>query len=148
MQEVHPESSGGSLSRECWKSTVLVILGLASLPRTFLHCRYVRKVECSILLILKLMIIHASAAIYYVHCVSNCILCLFQCDDFKMLGKLVATSIVQGGPGLPALLPAAYSYICKEEDYLTKLKEIPDPMVATLLGKVRTIIIMYFTTEV
>ena len=24
-----------------------------------------------------------------------------QSEDFKMIGKLVATSIVQGGPGLP-----------------------------------------------
>ena len=54
-----------------------------------------------------------------------------------MLGKLVAVSILQGGPGFPVMLPAAYSYICKE-DYVSKLADadVPDPLVATLLDQV------------
>ena len=38
-----------------------------------------------------------------------------QSEDFKMIGKLVATSIVQGGPGLPVFSPVAYNYICTEK---------------------------------
>ena len=56
--------------------------------------------------------------------------CLLQHDDFRVLGKLVAMSIVQGGPGLPVML---YS---REEEYLSKLKDVPDPLVTTLLDRV------------
>ncbi len=52
-----------------------------------------------------------------------------------MIGKLVATSIVQGGPGFPVLLPAAYSYICSEA-YMDKITDIPDPLVKTLVEDV------------
>ena len=64
--------------------------------------------------------------------------CLLQHGDFRVLGKLVAMSIVQGGPGLPVMLPAAYAYMCREEEYLSKLdcKDVPDPLVATLLDRV------------
>ncbi len=34
---------------------------------------------------------------------------LIQRDDFKVMGKLV---VLQGGPGLPILWPAAYRYLC------------------------------------
>lgn len=60
-----------------------------------------------------------------------------------MLGKLVATSIIQGGRGFPVLLPAAYSYICKEE-YLGNLGETPDPLVSSLLEQVRIVFLHPF----
>ena len=43
-----------------------------------------------------------------------------QSEDFKMIGKLVAMSIVQGGPGLPVFSPVAYNYICTTEKYSEK----------------------------
>ena len=38
-----------------------------------------------------------------------------QSGVFRMIGRMVATSIVQGGPGFPTLQPAAYRYICSGE---------------------------------
>ena len=34
-----------------------------------------------------------------------------QSEDFRTIGEMVATSILQGGPGFPVSLPAAYNYI-------------------------------------
>ena len=65
-----------------------------------------------------------------------------QCEDFKVLGKLVATSILQGGVGFPVLLPAAFHYICNDPDYLSKLVAVPDPEVASLLNYVRMLIMV------
>lgn len=61
-----------------------------------------------------------------------------QSEEFKMLGKLVATSIVQEGPGLPIFLPAAYKYMSGESDYMKDLdiEAVPDPLVRNLLSQV------------
>ena len=53
----------------------------------------------------------------------------------------MATSIIQGGPGFPVLLPAAYSYICSEE-YMDKITDIPDPLVSNLLDHVRSLLMV------
>ena len=61
-----------------------------------------------------------------------------QSEDFKMIGKLVVTSIVQGGPGLPVFSPVAYNYICTTEKYSEKhMQGIADPFVKNLLEMVR-----------
>ena len=64
---------------------------------------------------------------------------LIQNEDFKMIGKLTATSIVQGGPGLPIFLPAVYHYLCFGK-YSTELKtaEVPDLLIRNLLEQVRS----------
>ncbi len=59
-------------------------------------------------------------------------------EEFKMLGKLVATSIVQGGPGLPIFMPAAYCYIICECDYLKKIEDVPDLHMRSLICQVRS----------
>lgn len=49
-------------------------------------------------------------------------------------------SIVQGGPGLPVMLPAAYHYLTTHE-YINQIVEdtdVPDPYVLDLLHKVLT----------
>ena len=51
---------------------------------------------------------------------------------------LVALSIVQGGPGFPALHPSVYNYIATRK-YLgieTPEDDIPNPNVVTLIKKV------------
>lgn len=53
-----------------------------------------------------------------------------------MIGKLVATSIIQGGPGLPVLLPAAYRYICYNDYRGEEIGIVPDPFVRKLLDDV------------
>ena len=47
-------------------------------------------------------------------------------------------SIVQGGPGFPVMLPAAYHYLTTH-DYIGQLvndSDVPDPFVLELLTKV------------
>lgn len=53
-----------------------------------------------------------------------------------MIGKLVATSIIQGGPGFPVLLPAAYRTICHSWSAADHPDEIPDPLIHNLLDQV------------
>lgn len=53
-----------------------------------------------------------------------------------MIGKLVATSIIQGGPGLPVLLPAAYRYVCYNECHGEEIDIVPDPVIRNLLERV------------
>ena len=60
---------------------------------------------------------------------------LFQRKDFERIGKLVATSIIQGGPGFPVLLPAVYNYICTGE-YVDQIAEVPIPDVNRVLDQV------------
>lgn len=62
---------------------------------------------------------------------------LLQRKDFLLLGKLIATSVIQGGPGFPVMLPAAYYYIANKE-YLSCLTDVPDPLVADFLDHVRS----------
>ena len=47
-------------------------------------------------------------------------------------------SIVQGGPGFPVMLPAAYQYLTTHEyiGQLVKDSDVPDPFVLELLSKV------------
>ena len=49
-------------------------------------------------------------------------------------------SIVQGGPGFPVMLPAAYHYLTTHEyiGQVMKDSDVPDPFVLELLTKVRT----------
>lgn len=56
-----------------------------------------------------------------------------------MIGTLVATSIVQGGPGLPVFLPAAYSFICHGEYSGEEMCTVPDPVVQGLLDCVSNV---------
>lgn len=54
-----------------------------------------------------------------------------------MVGRLVATGILQGGPGLPIFMPAFYQYMCGEEGWLEHMDgDIPDPLIRNLLGQV------------
>lgn len=55
-----------------------------------------------------------------------------------MVGNLVATSILQGGPGLPVLLPAAYQYIWSGQCNVEDMNAIPDPLTRNLLSIVRS----------
>ena len=62
----------------------------------------------------------------------------FQSEDFTQIGKLVAMSIVQGGPGLPMLHPSIFHYIASNE-YVSQViddEEVADPDVRSLLQKV------------
>ena len=62
-----------------------------------------------------------------------------QNEDFKMMGKLVATSIIQGGPSLPIFLPAVYRYILTSKyssDWMPGSKDFPDPLIKRLLQQV------------
>ena len=62
-----------------------------------------------------------------------------QSEDFKLIGKVVATSIVQGGPGLPVFHPAVYNY-WTTGDYLGQVVDIdavPETQVRELLKQVR-----------
>ena len=61
---------------------------------------------------------------------------LLQNEDFKVLGKLVATSIIQGGPGFPVLSPAAYNYLSSGK-FIDQFSAIPDPLISSLLDQVR-----------
>ena len=45
-----------------------------------------------------------------------------------MRGKLIATSIIQGGPGFPMMMPAAYHYIScgdYQSPELSKVYDLP-----------------------
>lgn len=58
------------------------------------------------------------------------------------MGILIATSIVQGGPGFPVLAPHIYEYITTG-DYLNAsagitIRDFPDPEVRHLLAEVST----------
>ena len=69
--------------------------------------------------------------------VYNYIILNVQAEDFKTIGKLVATSIVQGGYGLPVFHPAVYHYLTSGK-YLGQVsddKDVPDPQVRMLLSK-------------
>lgn len=52
-----------------------------------------------------------------------------------IIGKLVATSIFQGGPGFPVLLPSAYHYISSGECKVDEM-DVPDPVIRNLLQTV------------
>ena len=52
------------------------------------------------------------------------------------MGKLVAMSVLQGGPGLPILWPAAYHYLCSGlhiGPHRFSTIDIPDPLVRRML---------------
>ena len=54
-----------------------------------------------------------------------------------IIGKLIATSIFQGGPGFPVLLPCAYQYISSGECKVhVDEMDIPDPVTRNLLQAV------------
>ena len=62
-----------------------------------------------------------------------------------MIGKLVATSIVQGGCMLPTFHPAVYHYLTSGE-YLGQViddKDVPDPQVQMLLSSIYTSTIIF-----
>lgn len=61
-----------------------------------------------------------------------------QSEDFRTIGKMVATSILQGGPGFPVLLPAAYNYIVtgKYVGQISNDSEVPDPLIRQLLNQI------------
>ena len=63
-----------------------------------------------------------------------------QNSDYKVIGKIIAMSIVQGGPGFPIMLPAAYHYLTTREyiGQVVKDSDVPDPFVLELLTKVST----------
>ena len=62
----------------------------------------------------------------------------FQAGDFRVIGKLVATSIIQGGPGFPVMLPAAYRYMqCGDYQCPEVIVDVPDPMMQSLLCQVQ-----------
>ncbi len=75
--------------------------------------------------------------------ICNCL----QNKDFKFIGVLVATSIVQGWPGLPVFLPAAYHYICAKEN-IKQSERVPDPLVRELLCQVRMLHYISWATSV
>ena len=51
----------------------------------------------------------------------------------------MGTSIVQGGPGFPVMLPAAYHYMSTEQilDHDIVKDDIPDPMISRLFEEVK-----------
>ena len=61
-----------------------------------------------------------------------------QGSEFKMLGNLVSMSAMQGGPGFPVLLPAAYDYITTGQYHTLDLtdSDVPDHQVRSLLAEV------------
>ena len=62
-----------------------------------------------------------------------------QRQDFLAVGKLIATSILQGGDGFPVVLPALYDYISMGTYSADSLDTsmVPDPLVKNLLQQVR-----------
>ena len=68
-----------------------------------------------------------------------------QRSEFKMLGSLIAMSIIQGGPGFPLLLPLLYGYISTGHYNLELLTDsnVPDFQVHTLLAEVCMSIMLY-----
>ncbi len=76
--------------------------------------------------------------------ICNCL----QNKDFKFIGLLVVTSIVQGGPGLPVFLPAAYHYICAKEENIKQSERVPDTLVRELLCQVRMLNYISWATSV
>lgn len=62
-----------------------------------------------------------------------------QGEEFKLIGKLVATSILQGGCGLPVLHPVLYHYLTTGEymGLITRDEDVPDLQVQQLLKEVR-----------
>ena len=66
-----------------------------------------------------------------------CIL-LLQKSDFKVIGVLIAMSLMQGGPGFPVLSPHVYEYMSTQQylDLNIKDDDIPDPLVRLLLTQV------------
>ena len=63
-----------------------------------------------------------------------------QNSDYNVIGKLVAMSIVQGGPGFPVMLPAAFNYLTTHQyiGQLVKDSDVPDPFVLELLSSTCT----------
>lgn len=63
---------------------------------------------------------------------------LFQGGGFHKVGKLMATSVVQGGSGSPFLYKGLYSYITGKEpsDLEPDHRIIPDPEVEDFVDKV------------
>lgn len=64
----------------------------------------------------------------------------FQRGDLKTIGLLVATSIVQGGPGLPVLSPAVYRYISSGDDAMAD-SLVPNPR--SLIETVGVVLIVH-----
>ena len=62
-----------------------------------------------------------------------------QNEDFRYLGILIATSVVQGGGGLPCLLPSVYNYLAQDKFQEIGLDDVPDLFVRKLLNEVVTI---------
>ena len=60
---------------------------------------------------------------------------------FEILGKMIAHSLVQEGPGFPYLAPVIYSYISSGGLQLALLKvsimDVCDPILAGVIQKVR-----------
>ena len=72
----------------------------------------------------------------------------FQNEDFLMMGKLIATSVVQGGPGLPVLIPAVYRYIATSSyspEWMPGITDFPDPFIRNLLQQVKSKLTQYRT---
>ena len=51
----------------------------------------------------------------------------------------MATSVIQGGPGFPVLLPAVYDYICGKKDFTQQLSDVPETIVRNLLHRVSSL---------
>ena len=64
-----------------------------------------------------------------------------QSSEFKMLGILMAMSILQGGPSLPIFSPVVYDYMSTNQYDPHRLsnKDVPERNVRHLLEQVRTI---------
>lgn len=76
----------------------------------------------------------------HLHCILDPLLNfrLLQRGHLRGIGRLVAMSVLQGGPGLPILLPAVYDYICQRE-WDVDAMFVPDTLVRNLVEKVTCI---------
>ena len=69
-----------------------------------------------------------------------------QTNDFFLIGKLIAMSILQGSCSFPVLHPAAYNYLVKR-DYVGQVvndEDVPDFQIRQLLQEVYIIFVVEF----
>ena len=73
-------------------------------------------------------------------------MCILFPNDFFLIGKLIAMSILQGGFGFPVLHPTAYNYLVKG-DYVGQVvndEDVPDFQIRQLLQEVYIIFVVEF----
>lgn len=68
---------------------------------------------------------------------------IYESGDYRAIGKLVATSILQGGPGLPIFLPAVWNYIVRSDGSMQGMA-MPDPLVKNLIKQVQVQLDFFF----